>query len=169
MQLCLIKYIYTLLFMRLWSLARGGMWDSFSPWLNIKSQWKGGPTNATKLLWYPDPWERKYPFNQMLLLQCAFFPPNLLSSFFLVMSNSSFLNLLYSLYHFRYHQLFWLLCSLSPFPLFKYTHKDTEADRQYSFYWPLPLTHDRMSQLGYKKWLQKDIRESTFCLSSTPL
>lgn len=49
-----------------------------SPWLNVRSQWKGGTTNATKTSWQLDPWERKYPFHQMPLIPSAPF----LSNFF---------------------------------------------------------------------------------------
>lgn len=94
--------------------ATGGMWDGvrcdiddrsvfwspISPWLNVRSQWKGGTANATKSQWQPDPWEREttFFFNQILLL-CPPPPPYqppfqfLFTFLFLVMSNSSFLNL----------------------------------------------------------------------------
>lgn len=110
--------------------ATGGMWDGvrcdiddrsvswspISPWLNVRSQWKGGTANATKSQWQPDPWEREttFFFNQILLL-CP--PPlltNLHSNFF---SPSCFLSCLihlfltfgFSVITNRYLQLFWPL------------------------------------------------------------
>lgn len=158
--------------MRLRSLKRGRerMWDGVrcdiddksaflslvSPWLNVRSQWKGGTTNATKSLWQLDPWERKYPFNQMLLLLCAPFFPNLLPISFLP---SCFLSCpihLFLTFGFLYiisgtTNCFWPLCS--PFPL--HTHKDTEADTQPSFYWWFPWTLDLMSQIGNKNAIKR--------------
>lgn len=60
-----------------------------SPWLNVRSQWKGGTTNVTESLWQLDPWERKYPFNQMSLLPVAHSFPNLPSTSFLLYFFSS--------------------------------------------------------------------------------
>lgn len=87
-----------------------------SPWLNVRSQWKGGTTNATELQWQPDPWERKkYPFNQMPpFLPSASFLPSL--PFFFVMSNLSLLNLcFFTIYRPQRHQLLCSLCSFAPF------------------------------------------------------
>lgn len=131
-----------------------------SPWLNVRSQWKGGTTNATKSLWQVDPWERKYPFNKMPILPSAPFLPNLLSaSFILVMSNASLLNLCFSLYRLQYHQLFCPLCSLSPFPPYTHicihTHKDTGADLQLSLSWQFPWALDLMSQMGNKDAIKR--------------
>lgn len=126
-----------------------------SPWLNVRSQWKGGTTNATKSLWQPDPWERKYPFNQMPLLPSATFLLKLSpTSFLLVMSNSSLLNLCFSL---QCHQLFCPLCSLSPSHTHIYIHtrKDTKADTQPSLPCQFPWALDLMSQIGNKDAIKR--------------
>lgn len=73
---------------------------SVSPWLNVRSQWKGGTANATKSQWQPDPWERERERENTFFLirssSCA--PPllpNLHSNFF---SRSCFLSCLIHLF-----------------------------------------------------------------------
>lgn len=113
-----------------------------SPWLNVRSQWKGGTTNVTESLWQPDPWERRYPFNQMPLIPKCPIPSQTLfhflsRCFLLVMSNSSLLNLCFSLCRLQCHQLFCHLCSLSPFP--PYTHREMQM-QTHTLYPSLPVT-----------------------------
>lgn len=110
-----------------------------SPWLNVRSQWKGGTTNVTELLWQPDPWERRYPFNQMPFFPSAPFLLKLFSTFFLAVFYSSGPIRLYLTFAFlcpiyRATNCF-ALFALSP--LFCPTHVHTHTKTQKQTHTPL--------------------------------